>query len=654
MEHYDLRACFLPDLSGLHLRIYQFRHLLTQYLPTLAAHLESLQINPTYASQWFLSLFAVTCPLPMLLRIYDVIFAEGASETLMRVALSLMRRNQTKLMACSELEDVMQLLLSRGIWDVYGYDANAFVNDFVDLTSAVAQDNLLKLEASFKEAKKEGAHAKIGSLPDLHAATSRFLGRFWAGSGSSTKSTLLGPNLAGPSRPTSFLYRSPSKQSMASTLNSFEAGSDSGVSATTDLTNMSRQTSADCTPPKSNVTISTSTIQPSKHGRSSERDLHGQIEDLLIALSNMQKRQVIIGAELQRERDGRTADRELVKELIVCLRSAEDINEMQTSSTDLPRAEPESEQAPAVEKDGLVQLINTVDQRFLHINDSQEAPTSPDPNLQFELDGLRIQYSHEISKSQALAIRLGERDLEVSNLGDQLREARTRIKDGHKERQRLEALLQELRYRRPSEPRGTTGPSALRGNLESGGRRSSAVNGLREFRLNKAALMTGQPPPSFSRRTSSLSTQAMMAAPAGRSAPSSPSMPPSERVPPALNSPPPDAQPLYTPPAQDETLLQELVKSKTAEALAKQEVEELRSKLESLRKLTRVSESQPVVTGATAATVSHPQPEPGATRNLFSSFKNHATQPTKVESLSSASASSTTTSTGGFWGGWGK
>lgn len=140
MEHYDLRSCFLPDLSGLHLRIYQFRHLLAQHLPSLAAHLESLQVNPAYVSQWFLSFFAVTCPLPMLLRIYDVIFAEGASETLMRVALSLMRRNQKKLMACSELEEAMQLLLSRGVWDVYNYNADDFVNDFVDLTSAVARD----------------------------------------------------------------------------------------------------------------------------------------------------------------------------------------------------------------------------------------------------------------------------------------------------------------------------------------------------------------------------------------------------------------------------------------------------------------------------------------------------------------------------------
>lgn len=53
----------------------------------------------------------------MLLRIYDVLLLEGASETLMRVALSLMQRNEKKIMACTEMEDVMQLLLSRSLWD---------------------------------------------------------------------------------------------------------------------------------------------------------------------------------------------------------------------------------------------------------------------------------------------------------------------------------------------------------------------------------------------------------------------------------------------------------------------------------------------------------------------------------------------------------
>ena len=126
MEHYDLRSCFLPDLSGLHLRIFQFQQLLSRHLPRLTAHLDQLQIQPLYVSQWFLSFFAVTCPLPMLLRIYDIILTEGASETLMRVALSLMRRNSDKIMECTELEG---MFVSRSLQ--FGIRQHCFVVGFV-------------------------------------------------------------------------------------------------------------------------------------------------------------------------------------------------------------------------------------------------------------------------------------------------------------------------------------------------------------------------------------------------------------------------------------------------------------------------------------------------------------------------------------------
>ena len=53
-------------------------------------------VEPAYLSQWFLSCFAVTCPLPMLFRIYDVIFAEGANETVMRVALALVQAKRAE------------------------------------------------------------------------------------------------------------------------------------------------------------------------------------------------------------------------------------------------------------------------------------------------------------------------------------------------------------------------------------------------------------------------------------------------------------------------------------------------------------------------------------------------------------------------------
>ena len=131
MDHYSLQPSFLPSLSGLHMRIYQFSALLKQLYPELSNHLTDMGVEPAYLSQWFLSCFAVTCPLPMLFRIYDVIFAEGANETVMRVALALIRRSEQTLMQSTEFEEVMQLLLGRAIWDSYACNADELVDDFM-------------------------------------------------------------------------------------------------------------------------------------------------------------------------------------------------------------------------------------------------------------------------------------------------------------------------------------------------------------------------------------------------------------------------------------------------------------------------------------------------------------------------------------------
>ena len=177
MEHYDIRSCYLPDLAGLHLRIFQYQALLTRHLPDLAAHLASLKIEPLYVSQWFLSFFAVTCPLPMLLRIYDVILAEGATETLMRVALSLMERNEKKLKSLTEFEDAMQFLLSRSLWDTYAQHADDLIQSLGPLTCLVSPESLQNLEKDFTVSKS------LVPPTSLRSTASTFLGRFLGGLG---------------------------------------------------------------------------------------------------------------------------------------------------------------------------------------------------------------------------------------------------------------------------------------------------------------------------------------------------------------------------------------------------------------------------------------------------------------------------------------
>ncbi|KAL2858479.1 rab-GTPase-TBC domain-containing protein [Aspergillus pseudoustus] len=502
MDHYDLRTCYLPDLSGLHLRIYQFQNLLSRLRPALFEHLETLGVEPVYVSQWFLSFFAVSCPLPMLLRIFDVIFLEGACETLMRVALSLMQRNEKRILACSEFEDVMQLLLSRSLWDTYAFDADDFVNDFVSLTSLVTKESLQALQASYSQS--QGVPTGI-SFPQMQATASRFLGRFWAGSGPhcSVKSINLNPNQA--SSPNN-LRRSTSKQSMASTLNSVESASDAST-APTELSVETRKLRTK------------STISQNK-----DRDLHSQIEDLLMALSDLQRQHADLTRELQQEREEREEDQALARSMLEYIR------------------ESSGDSAPA-------ELLSKAQERFATTDSSKHISIDETKHqLRDDVDRWKNMYSVEASRSLDLSRRIDEHEQENSSLREQLREARGRIQDGYRDRQRLERTVRELRAIKTPTPDTSPESSPTSDNAEK-----MSPGGLRELKLARSASQKSQKT-TFNKRSSSLGLQSVLATQDNR------------------------------PPAE-EALLLELVNAKTGEAVAKQELEEVKAKLDSLRKL---------------------------------------------------------------------
>lgn len=550
MEHYDLRSCFLPDLSGLHLRIYQFQQLLSQHLPTLAAHLDTLQIEPLYVSQWFLSFFGVTCPLPMLLRIYDVILTEGASETLMRVALSLMRRNETKILGCTELEDVMQLLLSRGLWDTYACNADDLVNDFVGLTGLVTRESLENLEAGFKDAQYEDSNVKISSEPHVRAAASRFLGRFWAGSNSSKvtspTSSLL---VATSSHPSSFLRRTPSKQSMASTLNSIESAESHMSTTSTDATAMSSSSSTEYTAVKSSHAFSDSGIA-TVGDSSKDKDLHRQIEDLLTALSDLQKEQMVLSNELQKEREEREEDRSLILTFIEKARSSAALElGLNDQENEIGNSLPKARSVLHISQDSLAELED-------QLNIAQTKRSSIVQTKQQLREDVKLwkdQHNLEATRSAALSCQLSDLEVDNTRLLDQFREARTRMQDAHQDKQRLEKQIRDLKSSRASSSDTYTSDEYSPITIEIPETRSG---GLRELKLGRSGSGSprSQTAPAFSKRSSSLGIQAVLAT--------------EDHKPPC-----------------DDALLLELVGAKTAEVVAKQELEEVKAKLDSLRRL---------------------------------------------------------------------
>ncbi|KAM7199896.1 rab GTPase-activating protein 1-like [Naviculisporaceae sp. PSN 640] len=607
MENYDLRHCFVPDLSGLHVRIYQFQELLKLHLPTLSAHLDDLQVEPGYVSQWFLSFFAVTCPLPMLFRIYDVIFAEGASETIMRVALSLMQKNQARILGCTEMEDVMQLLLSRGLWDCYHYNADEFVQDFVKLSDVVSRERMAALEQGYREAKVGSSATKstdAAQASDVTTAASRFLGRLWAssstpklasfpssitGAASSTSSqstpssSTLSPRLITASRPLSMLRRSTSKQSIASTLNSMEATSATNSSAasvlssaSTEATSISRDSAADDSSRGSAPAFggaNSKNVGSFSSGANAAKDdnkyLHSQIEDLLTALSELQRNHALLSSQLQKEREDRDEDRKAVRSLLDGLRkkaSTETVTPSRSFGDDETDArEPVSGDSDGPTAEQLSDLLDIIENRFSDDAASHRSSIAQTKEqLRDELARAKEQLSNERAKTQDCQRRIYEMEQEVSNMKDQLKESHAHVRNMHQEKQRLERQMHGMKARAsdtPSSGQDSGGWfSQAAGGLGMGGGTTAppTTGGLRELKLGRSKSTPSQAPPSFGRRTSSItihkreSKESLIA----------PTAPVSEH----------------------DALLLELAQAKTAEAMARQEAEEAKQKLETLRK----------------------------------------------------------------------
>jgi hypothetical protein len=133
MKDYGLRQLYLPEMPGLHLRLYQFDRILEDTLPDVHIHLARQGVRSSmYASQWFLTLFAYKFPLPLVTRIFDIMIAEGL-EALLRFAVALMRKNASTILSL-EFDAVLPFLKEK-LFDHYllesGSDPVYCVNDLV-------------------------------------------------------------------------------------------------------------------------------------------------------------------------------------------------------------------------------------------------------------------------------------------------------------------------------------------------------------------------------------------------------------------------------------------------------------------------------------------------------------------------------------------
>ena len=279
-----------------------------------------------------------------------------------------------------------------------------------------------------------------------------------------------------------------------------------------------------------------------------------------------------------------------------------------------------------ITRNDLSQLLETVEERFAKRDNRRSSMLQSKSQLRDELTRSKEQLIFEVSKSQEFSRRLTEMEQEVLSLKEQVKEGHNHIRNAHQEKQRLEKQIHDLRSKKTP----VASPNVASATNETEWpKRGSGHAGLRELRLGRTNSNSSQAP-SFGKRTSSLNTQV-----------------PNVKE---NDSPISLSEISFTPPAVDvDALVLELVQTKTAKAIAEQEAEEAKAKLETFRRLVGMQNGDSL---GHRSSPSQPNIEKSITLGAISSYMSRPSE-SKVTSPPVTTPSSTTSS-GGFWGGWGK
>lgn len=99
MEHYRMREFFKPSMRELSLNLYVLSELIQEHVPELYTHFKAQGFHPTtYASQWFLTMFATVLPLNAVFRIMDIFLWEQSYDVIFQVGISLLKEGKANLL----------------------------------------------------------------------------------------------------------------------------------------------------------------------------------------------------------------------------------------------------------------------------------------------------------------------------------------------------------------------------------------------------------------------------------------------------------------------------------------------------------------------------------------------------------------------------
>ncbi|KAM0029271.1 putative Rab-GTPase-TBC domain-containing protein [Helianthus debilis subsp. tardiflorus] len=110
LENVLVNDCYTDNLSGCHVDQRVFKDLLTKKCPRLSAHLDAIGFDVSLvATEWFLCLFSKSLPSETTMRVWDVLFYEGAS-VLFYVALAVFKIKEEELLMTHHVGDAIKII----------------------------------------------------------------------------------------------------------------------------------------------------------------------------------------------------------------------------------------------------------------------------------------------------------------------------------------------------------------------------------------------------------------------------------------------------------------------------------------------------------------------------------------------------------------
>ncbi|XP_028756763.1 TBC1 domain family member 2A-like isoform X2 [Neltuma alba] len=110
LENVLVNDCYTNNLSGCHVEQRVFKDLLAKKCPRITAHLEALEFDVSLvATEWFLCLFSKSLPSETTLRVWDVMFYEGA-KIMFNVALAIFKMKEDELLLTHHVGEVIDIL----------------------------------------------------------------------------------------------------------------------------------------------------------------------------------------------------------------------------------------------------------------------------------------------------------------------------------------------------------------------------------------------------------------------------------------------------------------------------------------------------------------------------------------------------------------